>query len=199
MLAALMMFISADWLYGAYAPQVRTVFTGYFIMLLVTYTMFPTAVMPTMKVPWQTGLGWFAIGAMVTAVFLYTVPAIGLSSAIINFEAAAVTGAVAIGGAFSVMHTFIKAYIEEHIFRHALCTAAGMGIVVSSAVFGIFHLAVLMMLGVGLLQVIGAVVTLSVLGFIWALSYQKTGSLMFSIGSHFVYNIWVFGLAAVII
>ena len=93
---------------------------------------------------------------------------------------------------FGALHAFVKAYIEESVFRDAL-PKAGLGDVISNVLFGMFHLAVLTTVG-GLtyLQALLPITVLIILGLVWA-GVRNIYGIMGSTGSHFAWNLFAYG------
>lgn len=185
-------FVAADWLYGPYSSIVRNVMITYFILFLLVKA-FTGAPIPMMGVTFPE-LGAFGFGFIATMIIVMFLP-IGFSG-----EISYNTLKLAFG--FGILHGFIKAYIEEAIFRGMLMQR--IGIVMSNIAFGLFHVGVIIMtlasggLAVTLAGVLVPVITLTALGFVWSFMAQRFG-FMSAVGSHLAYNLKAFGVLGEII
>jgi membrane protease YdiL (CAAX protease family) len=182
LLAQLIVYFAADAIYGPYAAIVKTVMMAYFILM----ALFSPLVLEVLKKIGPQDIPAFAVGFIPTALFMLILGLAGFS----------LTGEIekdlTLSLGFGFLHSFVKAFDEEVIFRGVLpklmggTRAAG---IVSSLFFGLFHVGVLLMLpeGVTLFMIVTSMVFLSVLGFVWYLIFKRFG-LMGSTGSHFAYN-----------
>lgn len=181
--AQLFLYINASAIYGPYAETVRNVMLAYFILLAI---LSPFVIPILMKIGLQD-VPAFSIGFVLTTIVMLVVPIVtGLTGEI--------ESGLTLALGFGFLHSFVKAFNEEIIFRGVLpkvmggSTTAG---VVSSILFGVFHFAV-----TG--GSIFAIAFLSVLGFIWWLVYKRFG-LFGSTGSHFAYNLAALGVLSKLI
>jgi len=205
MLSILFMWISADFIYGEYAEVVRNTMIIYFFLFLIPYTILNQAPKSIMgESVWNFLIGFLGTGAVL---FIVTqgIGIFGTSAVLSEPFVAAITVA---GIGFGVLHAFVKAYIEESVFRWALPKYAGLGDVISNILFGIFHFSILTsltipsMISAGTLTDLGAanwmyavapVITLTILGLIWALVRDRIG-IMGSTGSHTAWNMFALGI-----
>lgn len=216
LLSILFMWISADFIYGAYADMVRQTMIIYFFTFLLVYT----AVNGKPKSMDGESLWNFILGFIATSVIL-----LGLSFVIAPLLSAAniaepvVIASISITGlGFGVLHGFVKAYIEESVFRWALPKLANLGDIISNILFGVFHTAVLVTVTIpalvvdGTLADLGAanwtyaimpVIMLVVLGFVWSYIRGTNGGglgwgIMGATGSHMAYNLFALGILPLI-
>lgn len=133
------------------------------------------------------GLFQFFLGFLVTGVIvLVAVPA----SIAASFEPLALVKISLLG---TILYTFIRAFVEEFLFRDTLEEIIGR--YPQAALFGMFHFAVLSIGGAAFLSVLVGAFFLFVLGIIW--SYMKDikiFGILGSTGSHFSYNLHAFGI-----
>jgi hypothetical protein len=186
----MILYLSADYIYGPYASVVRNVFLTYFILL----ALLSPYVLKTLLEVGPNDIPSFSIGFILTVIPLVLLP-LGIKL----FTGQIETGLqLALG--FGLLHSLVKAFDEEIIFRGALPKIIGIGtpaMIVTSVLFGIFHFGVLMLqVQQGLLTLTNAVygmILLMGLGFVWALVAKKFG-LLASTGSHFAYNLSAMGV-----
>lgn len=182
-------FLASDWIYGPYASVVRNVMISYFIVFLLVkaFTGMPIPLVGASLPEIST----FAIGFILTAVILLTLPIGGAAVGEITADK------VRLAFGFGILHGFIKAYIEEAIFRGMLMKK--VGIVFSNIMFGLFHVGVIIMtltaagLAVTTSSVGIPVLILIMLGFVWSWMAIRWG-LMSAVGSHLAYNLFAFGV-----
>ena len=181
-LVILMAFLysQADLVYGIYADQVRFVLSVYFFMFLLVMSGFG-ARMPLLSAD-LSQLSGFAIGFVLTAIPMLVIVKLPVFGGVIQAQVTPDMLVTAAG--FGLLHGFVKAFIEEAVFRDILQSRLGM--VISNVLFGLFHFAVL---GANIMGMI----FLTVLGFGWSLMKERFG-LMGSVGSHFAYNLGVMGI-----
>lgn len=209
MLAILFMWISAESIYGQYAEMVRNTMMIYFFMFLITYVF---ANQPP-KSLLSEKLSNFLIGFFGTGAILLLVSWIigGLAPAAFLSEPLIATITIT-GIGFGVLHAFVKAYIEESVFRWALPKLFGLGDILANIAFGLFHLSILLMITIpnmiaaGNLADIGAmnytyaiypVFILIMLGLIWSQVRNHLG-IMGSTGSHTAWNMFALGILPMI-
>lgn len=171
-LAQLFVYVNAEYIYGPYAAMVKNVLLVYFILLAV----FSPYVIQILNRIGPQDIPNFTIGFVLTAAVMLVVPV------------ASITGEVekgltlALG--FGFLHGLIKAFDEEIIFRGVLPKIMGgtrAADIVSSIIFGVFHLAVS---GANIFVML----LLMGLGIAWVFMRDRFG-LMGSTGSHFAYNL----------
>lgn len=190
-LAQVFVWISADWVFGAQAAVAREIMLIYFLLFLVTRVSLGSTP-STMKVK-EEGLLNFLLMFTVTAGILLVVsivaPLAGVFAGGMELTLGAVTVSVL---GFGILHAFIKAYIEEDVFRDAL-PRAGLGDVLSNVIFALFHLSVFFTVyNFGMVQAVTGAVTLFVLGMVWSQVRNNFG-IMGSTASHTVWNIFAMG------
>ena len=190
LLIQLFLWISASYIYGEYAETVRNILIIYFFMFLITRVTLGGR--PAGMSPRESWSGFLLAFVFTSAILL----ALGFASGL--FEVASLTevtpaavGVTALG--FGALHAFVKAYIEEDVFRSALPQAAGLGDFVSNILFGLFHFSMLMTVGGLTLETIWLpIIVLISLGMIWSVVRNHFG-IMGSTGSHFAWNLFAFG------
>jgi len=183
------LFTQADFIYGVYAEQVRSVIMIYAGLLAI---MSPFILKDVLSIG-VYDLSNFALGFLITAAAVLAVPFIGTFLIPGQIQEGLV---LALG--FGFLHSFIKAFFEELIFRGGLPRILRRVTVnplypdiISSVLFGIFHWGVT---GVGIPEAL----ILMVLGFGWAKVRDLFG-IMGATGSHFAYNLAVMGVLSQIV
>ncbi len=188
LMSMLFVYLASDWIYGPYAPTVKNVMVVYFILFALVMSGLKSG-MPLLDTS-PVALASFAVGFAATAIVLVFIPLNGVAG-----EITATAVKMAIG--FGILHGFIKAYIEEAVFRGILMKR--IGTVLSNIFFGIFHIGVIILgltamgLAVTFASVGLPVLILVMLGFAWSFIAQRWG-LMASVGSHLSYNLAAFGV-----
>ncbi len=177
-LVQLFLYVNADYIYGVYADMVRTVLVTYFFLL----ALFSPIVIQILSGIGLQDIPNFSIGFILTAVVMLVVPAMFLVTGQLE------TGlSMALG--FGFLHSMVKAFNEEIVFRGVLPKIMGGSIyadIISSVTFGVFHFAVTGVNWMAMFLLMG-------LGFVWVLVRNRFG-LMGSTGSHFAYNLGVLGV-----
>jgi len=177
-LLQLWLYINADYVYGPYASIVKNVMLAYFILLAL---LSPFVIQILMDIGFQD-VPNFSIGFVITAIVMFAIGSITVITGEIEGGLTLVLG-------FGLLHSFVKAFNEEVIFRGVLPKLIGgtmVADVVSSIVFGVFHVAVT---GASWY----AIIFLSILGFIWSQMRRYIG-VMGTTGSHFAYNLSALGV-----
>jgi len=182
-LITLFMWVNAPALFGSMAEQAKNVMGLYLVMLAVILAAFQIK-MPTLNYD-ITSLIYFVIGFGVTVFVMLIIP--------VNFKAMLASFELITAVSLGFLYAFVKAFIEEVIFRDILPLKVGIGDVASSILFGVFHFAMLWSLGATLPVMIAGMITLSLLGYIWSQVRQRL-TLMGAVGSHFGYNMVVLGV-----
>lgn len=178
-LIQLWLYINADYVYGSYAETVRNVMLAYFI-LLALLSPFVIKVLMGISI---NDIPNFTITFIITAIIMF---AIGTITTLWTGELEA---GLKVAFGFGFLHSLVKAFNEEVIFRGVMPQFFGKGYIadiISSVAFGVFHVAV-----TG--GAWTAIIFLSALGFIWTMVKNKFG-VMGSTGSHFAYNLSVLGV-----
>lgn len=157
--------------------MVRNVMMVYFVLL----ALFSPFVIKILMSIGPRDLPNFSITFLLTALVMMLIPTVA-------FITGEVEKGLTLALGFGFLHSFVKAFNEEVIFRGVLPRIMGKGIwpdIVSSIIFGIFHLAVT---GASIL----AMLLLMLLGFVWAMVRNRFG-LLGAVGSHASYNVAVLG------
>lgn len=186
----LFLFTQAELIYGQWAIQVREIFTLYIVMFLIFASAYRKG-MPGRNEGLKSMIP-FGIMAVLTLVI-----AIPFSWVVTSASMEFVT--IALG--FGLLHSFVKAYIEELVFRYYLPLVVGLGDVLSSILFGLFHLSVTYMTGNP--APVQTILLLMGLGYFWSLVrrlFQSQGigaGIAASTGSHFAWNLVALGLIVI--
>ena len=187
----LMLILGSDYIYGTFGGQMKDMLYVYLFMLFGAMAMIPV-IKPIKAIPLSRGIASFAI--MFMATFIITLTLSGLIATFIQVSTLEV--GIALIATFGLLHAFIKAFIEEKVFREIISRKIGK--IPSSIIFGLFHFFVL----IGVLgfswPLFLALAWLSALGYIWCIVYERFG-LMGSTGSHFGYNVVAMGMAPAIL
>ncbi len=182
------LFINADAIYGPAAAAVKDILILYLVFLTVTVVTVSKG-FPSVGKLGGNAFRNFLIAFAFTAIVMLAVPA-GLLGTLAAIEISVV------GIGYGLLHGFVKSYIEEIIFRYVLPIQAGLGDLLSGALFGVFHVGIsLYYVSAGLLAMSAlpyAILALIGLGFIWTF-VRNQGGLMASVGSHYAYNLAVLG------
>lgn len=210
MIMMLFLWINADWVYGPYSGVVRTTMTIYFFAFLLGYTF----VNKTPKSLAGDESFWnFIIGFGGTSAVL-----IGITALIGSFSVRAALSepfiaTITIAGiGFGLLHAFIKAYIEEDIFRWVLPKLAGLGDVISNILFGIFHFSILVSMTIPAMITAGTLTDMGMLNWTYALlpvgvlvglgmvwsQVRNVFGITGSTGSHTAWNMWQLGVLPIL-
>lgn len=177
--------LGTDVAYGEQAPTQMNILYMYMFLFLSARVLVPGVERK------QAPLGM----AMQNFLILFVVTAI-----VMSFLPAGVTGLLAASSfdikvgmmvTYGVLYAFIKAYIEEDIFRNRL--SAKLGETGQAVAFGAFHFFALVGLVGFSYVIILPVAILMGLGYLWGKVQDRFGTLG-STGSHFAYNAAVLGL-----
>jgi len=197
MLIQVFLWVNADWIYGPFAEGVKSILQIYFILFLVTYVSLGMK-LPTLDRRKET-LRNFMFTFIVTALFMVAVFPQFLAGQVASIE----PEAIAIAYGFVFFHGFVKAYVEEVVFRFAIPMAmqlkGGLEIyaaIISSVLFGMFHMSVAFLSGNP--YPVWMMVYLSLLGMVFYAVYKRFG-VMGSVGCHLSYNLGVLGVLPMLI
>ena len=184
-----LLWFRADEIYGVYADMVRNTMLIYFVAI----SLFSPITFPMLMSMGFQDIAGFVFGFILTAPVMLVLGNAGVTGLIVGQVEASVNWGLIIG--FGFLHSFIKAFSEELIFRGAISKI--FGDVVSSILFGAFHY------GITGVSIIGAGILMA-LGFLWAKLrdiFRGMGGtgLMASTGSHFAYNLGVMGILPLIL
>lgn len=192
----LFLYTQADWLYGtASAELARNTLLLYFIMFLLASAIFAKGI-PGSKKGFGEVMGPFILAFIVTTVIVG--PIILILSVIVP---QATISIFQLALAYGLLHAFVIAYIEELVFRYYLPLEAGLGDYISIALFGFFHLNVLLFSGVQ--NILFPLLLLIVMGGVWTMvrrwfsgpkNVNIAAGLAASTGSHFAYNLVILGI-----
>ena len=188
----LMLILGSSYIYGTYAQQMKDILYVYLFMYLIAFTMIPKP-KKVVTITIGRGLGSFAIMFIATFIIMLTISP--FMAAVL--ELSTIEAGIAFIATFGLMHAFIKAYIEEKVFRERL--APRIGGPASSILFGVFHFFVLVGFFGFTLPLFIAMAWLGFLGFIWFIIWKRTKDTMAATGSHMGYNTVVMGMAPAIL
>jgi membrane protease YdiL (CAAX protease family) len=183
----LFLYTQADLIYGPYAAEQKEAMVLYFLLFLIPAAMY-------MKGLPGKDEGLKSLLPFVMTMIVTIVIAIPLRWLVMMASLEYVT--LFIG--FGLLYAFVKAYIEEVVFRYYLPQVVGLGDIISSVLFGLFHLSVAYLTGIA--APMTAILGLMVMGYIWSMvrrMFQSQGigaGLAASTGSHFGYNLIALGL-----
>jgi len=190
-----------QWVFGVYADGVKDVIVIYFLVYLMALATYATKP-PTLSKDFTSLFHFIAMFAA-TALIMVVIPK-GITGTLASFEL------VRIALGFALLWGFVKAYIEEIVFRWVLPKVAGLGDIVSNILFGAFHASVLfanatIMVKSGTMtsvQVIPYVLLgasiLGILGYAWSKVRDTQFGLMGAVGSHTGYNLAVLGVLPIL-
>lgn len=200
MIIQVFLWINATWIYGPFADQVRNILQIYFILFLVVYVSAGLK-LPTLRTGNKSNeslrnfLFMFVAGMIIMQILH---PFLSSAQLAVGQFASVEVEAAAVAFGFMFLHGFVKAYIEEAVFRYAIPTLIGLkgklevyGAVISSVLFGAFHISVAMMSGTA--PAWWTIIYLSALGMVFYAIYKRFG-ISGSTGFHFAYNLGVLGL-----
>lgn len=186
------LWLGADLIYGEMAQQMQLVLIGYAIMLVLVRQEMPKT--EHKQTHFTAALPLIFISAGVTFFVFLTLSQIGLIRGVL--VASTLEAAISFTAAFSLAHAFVKAYIEEEVFRGRFSTKLGEA--GQALLFGGFHVFILYMLMGFSLGLITALGWLTFMGLVWGFIENRWG-LEGSTGSHFGYNIVAMGLAPLLL
>ena len=186
----LFLYTQAEFVFGIEkAVQARNEMLFYFILFIIPFTIYNLGL--TGKQEGLKSFLPFIIGFVPTLVIALIFKAFLIQASVQYYTLLLGTG---------LLYAFIKAYIEELVFRFALPSQIGgkLGDIASSILFGLFHFSVIIMAGISVPWF--AIAWLMIMGYIWSIIrriFQSQGigaGLNAATGSHFAYNIVVLGL-----
>ena len=187
----LFLWVNVNWIFGGYAPAVEKTLLLYLLMQALTLAVYGGTLGTDRP---SEGILNFIIGFSVTSMVMLPLVFVapGVTAFLASFEIV-----VAVVG-FGMLYAFVKAYVEELVFRDILPLRAGLGDIPSSILFGLFHASALMLAippKTGMEIIMGFVV-LSCLGYIWAKVVRDRIGILGATGSHCAYNMWILGILA---
>lgn len=179
-IALFFLLVNADPLFGAFSGQAMQTLTIYSILLIGSIALFRSE-LPLIN----AGISklfvmilTFAVTLLITA----SIPASLLSS---------IDPVKALTAAAGFAYGFIKAFVEEVVFRNVMMNRIGLEF--QAVLFGIFHAAVLIAQGFTGATLLLPVMVLTLLGYIWGILKKHVG-IEAAIGSHVGWNAAVQGL-----
>ena len=188
LLVAFMLFtliLGSGFAFGDKAPMMEKILYMYLFLFLIGRVIFKKA--HKRSFPINKAIFNFGVMFFVTAILMLFIPA----DAQALLAASSFDAQVAFAVSFGVMYAFIKAYIEEDVFRNRLSVVLGnRG---QAIAFGLFHFFVLVGVFGFTPALLIPIVILTVLGYVWGIVQDKYGTFG-STGSHFAYNSAVTGL-----
>jgi hypothetical protein len=188
-LMMMVLLLGASAIYGEYASKMTNVLFIYAIMLLLAQTNFRKTQHKGQQIVASLGPIFIAfLGTLVMMAFIQPL----ISGVIV---ASTLEASLGITAAFGLVHAFVKAYIEEEVFRGRL--SALVGEPGQAILFGVFHVFVLYSFFGFSVMLLGAMAWLTALGYVWG-RVEDWGGLAASTGSHFAYNLVVMGIGAVL-
>lgn len=190
MMMVFALMLGSDFIYGAASARMQTVMFIYAVLLLYTRTEVPKTQHKQMNI--VKSFPVFIITFGITAVVMLGIqPLVGGVIAASTLEAGIEFVAV-----FGVMQAFVKAYIEEEVFRGRIVMKVGE--VGQALLFGAFHFFMLMIAFGFSPMLLVAMAWLALLGYIWGRVEDRWG-LTASTASHFAYNLAAFGILGIVI
>lgn len=189
LIITLMVFIGSDYIFGPFGEIIRDRLLIIFVSLLLGGFILnitnKKVTLPTRDA--SKGFAVFALGALVTFFAVTALNAV-LPANILKLTEPLGATTLPAGGGILVM--LLIAYSEEFIFRFILPIGMGLKALVSSVLFSIFHIFVLLTSGYAattteLMMTLGI---LFALGMVWSAMANRFG-LMASTGSHWIWNL----------
>lgn len=185
MLMLFALVLGSDVAFGDKAPFMKDILYMYLFLFLITRTTLQRK--SKAYFPLSQAIFNFAAMFIGTAILMLLLPS-QVTALLIqgSFE-----GSVIFAASFGVLYAFIKAYIEEDIFRNRLVTVVGAK--GQAVLFGLFHFFVLFAVFGFSYMLVLPVLMLMGLGYIWSRVHDRFGTIG-STGSHFAYNAAIMGI-----
>ena len=188
-LMIMVLLLGAGTIYGAESARYTSVMIIYAVLLLAGRSEIPKTEHKS-KTIFQSIPAFLIMFFITIFVMIGITPFAGEIIAASTLEASLEFVAV-----FGLMHAFVKAYIEEEVFRSRLSTILGeLG---QAIAFGAFHFFILLIVFGFSPMLVAAMGWLAVLGLLWGFIENRFG-IEGSTGSHFGYNLAAFGMIPVI-
>ena len=189
LIAEIFLLVNAEFAFPGQGDTIQKVMMIYLVMQALMIASLDL-VLPTLDLGITGGI-YFVIGFIITALVVVLIPAIIPGSLeVLQF----VRGGIALF--FMMIYVFIKAFVEEVIFRGILENYLGR--FVSAVLFGLFHAAVLSIGNPALGSFMISMIFLMILGLIW--SYMKDYfGILGATGSHMAWNMHALGLLGTIV
>lgn len=174
LLLQLFLLTNAEKIYGNDAPKARKEIEFHLFLQMAILSAFAIP-LPTINVN-PTSFINFIVGFTIFSVVVLIIPKFIPS----------MMGSVAVTAlGYGIIHSFVKAYTEEVVFR-AILPSVGLGTILSNVLFGVFHL-------LATDANIAAMLFLTALGFVFTFFKRYLGT-MGAVGAHVAYNSWVMGI-----
>lgn len=181
----LLLILGTDYAFAGQAQFMNGILTMYALMFLMGRVLLPKV--EKKQFPIGKAIFNFVLMFMITGIIMLFVP----TSLTAFLAAGAFDAQIAFAFSFGILYAFIKAYIEEDIFRNRLSVVLGeKGQAVAFGVFHFFALILLVGYTPAILIPIGILIGL---GFTWGIMQNKFGTFG-STGSHFAYNAAIIGI-----
>ena len=189
-LMLMVLLLGSDVIYGAeFSGRMSTVLIIYILLLVMARSEMPKKEHKSRTI-FQSIPAFLIMFFITIFVMMGITPFAGEIIAASTLEASLEFVAV-----FGLMHAFVKAYIEEEVFRSRLSTILGeLG---QAIAFGAFHFFILLIVFGFSPMLVAAMGWLAVLGLLWGFIENRFG-IEGSTGSHFAYNLAAFGMIPVI-
>lgn len=187
------LWTNADLIYGSFAEPVRDVMLIYLVMYAVVWA--PLKHSPLTFTAGRESFWNFVFIFIGTSAFLLLITVLpGITGLIAATSGQVVAAASVAGLGFGALHAFVKAYIEESVFRDALPRIGGLGDIWSSVLFGLFHFSILITFsGLAVLEAVMPMIILMALGYFWSKMRNGFG-IMGATASHFAWNLFAMGV-----
>ena len=188
----LFLLINAEAIFPENGIAIKNVMIVYLIMQATVLAAFSQK-MPTLT----ANLNMFlltVVGFVGTAVLVLALPEPITGSFDLFTISSAVLTVGTVGFAFA--YSFVKAFIEEVVFRGVLMQY--VGITMQALLFGVFHFAMLSVIGAPFVMVLLGTVMLTALGYLWGV-LARTGGILLSVGSHLCWNMASIGLLGILL
>jgi hypothetical protein len=185
-IAVMLLMLGSDMIYGEMAMQMNTVMQIYMMMLLFAAVKFT-------KTEHKAEMAAQALPSFMF-LFISSILIMSIVGPMIQgvLVASTLEASIQLAFAYGLMHAFVKAYVEEEVFRGRLVVL--LGEVGQAVAFGLFHFFVLFMILGWSPMLFASMFWLMGLGYLWGKVEDRWG-LAGSTGSHFGYNLVVMGIA----
>lgn len=187
----MVLLLGAPVIYGDLATQMNMILIIYVVILLASRQDMPRLEHKGQLL--KDAVPLFVIAALITGILFYLLSSVQFMSSLL--VASTLESSIEFIAVFGFMHAFVKAYVEEEVFRGRLSLIFGEA--GQAILFGAFHFFILLMLIGWSPMLLLALGWLTFLGFVWG-KLENRGGLAASTGSHFGYNLVAMGMAAFI-
>lgn len=193
LIAQIWLLVSADALFPG--MEIWKIMMVYLVMQALVIASLDLTI-PTLSTG-VLGLTHFFIGFGITALIVMLIPQ-GLTGSLEVLSIDWTLGVTIVMFTVGILYAFIKAFVEETVFRFALERKAGLTRLTVAVLFGLFHGAVLSIGGAAITSILFGMFFLAVLGYVWSLFYDHFG-ILGATGSHLAWNISALGLLGMLI